>query len=94
MKDELAELIKFSFRNRFKRKSYSYINFRSTRSGKQLFLKMHAFFLKNNKNKKPYQSVCVSSALIDQISVLADQVQVDLYKEIENKNPVEIAKMQ
>ena len=27
---------------------------------------------------------------IDQIGVLADQVNVDLYKEIENKNPVEM----
>ena len=30
--------------------------------------------------------------IIDQISVLSDQVNVDLYKEIESKNPVEIAK--
>ena len=36
--------------------------------------------------------MCIVLLLIDQIGVLADQVNVDLYKEIDNKNPVEIAK--
>ena len=37
--------------------------------------------------------MCIVLPAIDQIGVLADQVNVDLYKEIENKNPVEIKKL-
>jgi signal recognition particle subunit SRP54 len=48
--------------------------------------------------KKQGRSVMVAAcdvyrpAAIDQLTVLAEQVGVDIYKEIENKNPVEIAK--
>ena len=44
-------------------------------------------------NKRPLLVACdVYRPAIDQIGVLTDQVNVDLYKEIDNKNPVEIAK--
>jgi len=62
-------------------------------SGKTTFSGKLAKWLKEKKKKKPLLVACdvYRPAAIDQISVLAEQVGVPVYKEIENKNPVEIA---
>ena len=96
MKDELAELMGSSHSEIDLKGNPTVILISGLQgSGKTTFSGKLALFLKNNKNKKPLLVACdvYRPAAIDQISVLADQVQVDLYKEIENKNPVEIVKM-
>ncbi|MFT4568791.1 MAG: signal recognition particle subunit SRP54 [Saprospiraceae bacterium] len=62
-------------------------------SGKTTFTGKISLFLKEKKNKKVLVTACdvYRPAAIDQLSVLAEQVGVEIYKEIENKNPVEIA---
>ena len=62
-------------------------------SGKTTFSGKLAYFLKNKKKKKPLLVACdvYRPAAIDQISVLAEQIGVGVYKEVDNKNPVEIA---
>ena len=62
-------------------------------SGKTTFTGKLAKFLKEKKKKKMLLVACdvYRPAAISQISVLAEQVGVDVYKEEENKNPVEIA---
>lgn len=62
-------------------------------SGKTTFSGKLASFLKTKKNKKPLLVACdvYRPAAIDQLGVLGEQVGVPVYKEVENKNPVEIA---
>ncbi len=62
-------------------------------SGKTTFSGKLAYYLKNTKKKKPLLVACdvYRPAAIDQITVLGEQINVAVYKEIENKNPVEIA---
>ena len=62
-------------------------------SGKTTFSGKLANYLKSKKAKKPLLVACdvYRPAAIDQLTVLADQVGVTIYKEIENKNPVEIS---
>ena len=62
-------------------------------SGKTTFSGKLAKFLKEKKGKKPLLVACdvYRPAAINQIGVLGEQVGVDVYKEIENKNPVSIA---
>ena len=62
-------------------------------SGKTTFSGKLAKWLKEKKKKKPLLVACdvYRPAAIDQIAVLAEQVGVEVYKEVENKNPVEIA---
>ncbi|MBK9212782.1 MAG: signal recognition particle protein [Saprospiraceae bacterium] len=62
-------------------------------SGKTTFTGKLANYLKTKKSKKPLLVACdvYRPAAIDQLSVLAEQVGVAIYKEVENKNPVEIA---
>ena len=62
-------------------------------SGKTTFTGKLANYLKTKKSKKPLLVACdvYRPAAIDQLSVLAEQVGVAIYKEIENKNPVQIA---
>jgi signal recognition particle subunit SRP54 len=62
-------------------------------SGKTTFSGKLAHFLKTKKQKKPLLVACdvYRPAAIDQLSVLGDQIKVPVYKEPENKNPVEIA---
>ena len=62
-------------------------------SGKTTFTGKISLFLKEKKNKKVLVTACdvYRPAAIDQLSVLAEQVGVEIYKEVENKNPVEIA---
>ena len=62
-------------------------------SGKTTFSGKLANYLKQKRSKTPLLVACdvYRPAAIDQLTVLADQVGVTIYKEIENKNPVEIS---
>ncbi|MEM9888987.1 MAG: signal recognition particle protein [Bacteroidota bacterium] len=62
-------------------------------SGKTTFSGKLALHLKKTKQKNPLLVACdvYRPAAINQLSVLAEQVKVPIYKEIENQNPVEIA---
>ncbi|MEZ4909992.1 MAG: signal recognition particle protein [Saprospiraceae bacterium] len=62
-------------------------------SGKTTFSGKLALYLKDKKAKRPLLVACdvYRPAAVDQLSVLADQIGVKIYKEPENKNPVDIA---
>src|SRR5690606_20450911 len=62
-------------------------------SGKTTFSGKLAYFLKTKRKKKPLLVACdvYRPAAIDQLTVLGEQIKVPVYKEIENKNPVQIA---
>lgn len=62
-------------------------------SGKTTFTGKLAYHLKTKKGKRPMVVACdvYRPAAIDQLSVLGEQIGVPVYKELENKNPVEIA---
>ncbi len=62
-------------------------------SGKTTFSGKLAKYLKEKKTKKPLLVACdvYRPAAINQIGVLGEQIGVPVYKEIENKNPVEIS---
>lgn len=62
-------------------------------SGKTTFSGKLALFLKDKRKKKPLLVACdvYRPAAINQITVLGEQIKVPVYKEVENKNPVEIA---
>lgn len=62
-------------------------------SGKTTFSGKLANFLKNKKGKKPLLVACdiYRPAAIDQLHVVGDSIDVEVYSEKENKNPVEIA---
>ncbi len=62
-------------------------------SGKTTFSGKLSLFLKEKKKHRPLLVACdvYRPAAIDQLGVLAEQVGVPIYKEPENKNPVEIA---
>ncbi|HRD82684.1 MAG TPA: signal recognition particle protein, partial [Saprospiraceae bacterium] len=62
-------------------------------SGKTTFSGKLANYLKSQLKKKPLLVACdvYRPAAIDQITVLGEQINVPVYKEVENKNPVEIA---
>ncbi|MEO1434186.1 MAG: signal recognition particle protein [Bacteroidota bacterium] len=62
-------------------------------SGKTTFSGKLALHLKSKKKMRPLLVACdvYRPAAIDQISVLAESINVPVYKEVDNKNPVEIA---
>lgn len=62
-------------------------------SGKTTFSAKLALHLKSKKKKAPLLVACdvYRPAAIDQLTVLSEQIKVPIYKEPENKNPVEIA---
>lgn len=62
-------------------------------SGKTTFSAKLANYLKTKKGKNPLLVAgdVYRPAAIDQLSTLADQIKVAVYKEIENKNPISIA---
>lgn len=62
-------------------------------SGKTTFTGKLAHHLKTKRQKRPLVVACdvYRPAAIEQLTVLAEQVGVPIYKELENKNPVEIA---
>jgi signal recognition particle subunit SRP54 len=63
-------------------------------SGKTTLSGKLANFLKNKKGKNVLLVACdvYRPAAIDQLKVLGEQIDVEVYSEIENKNPVEIAR--
>ena len=63
-------------------------------SGKTTFSGKLALFLKSKKNKKILLTACdvYRPAAIDQLTVLAEQVGVEIFKDLEQKDPVLIAK--
>ncbi len=62
-------------------------------SGKTTFSGKLALHLRTKRNKKPLLVACdvYRPAAINQLTVLGEQVGVPVFKEVENKNPVEIA---
>lgn len=62
-------------------------------SGKTTFTGKLAKFLKEKKSKKPLLVACdvYRPAAVDQLTVLAEQIGVAIFKEPESKNPVQIA---
>ncbi len=62
-------------------------------SGKTTFSSKLANYLKKKKNRKPLLVACdvYRPAAIDQLKVLGEQIEIDVYSEPENKNPVQIA---
>ncbi|MEO6760249.1 MAG: signal recognition particle protein, partial [Saprospiraceae bacterium] len=62
-------------------------------SGKTTFCGKLAKYLKEQRKMNPLLVACdvYCPAAIDQLTVLADSIKVAVYKEEENKNPVEIA---
>ncbi len=62
-------------------------------SGKTTFSAKLAYHLKGKQKKKPLLVACdvYRPAAIDQLTVLGEQINVPIYKEPENKNPVDIA---
>jgi signal recognition particle subunit SRP54 len=63
-------------------------------SGKTTFCGKLALYLKTKNKKKPLLVACdiYRPAAIDQITVLAEQISVDVYKEVDNKDPILISK--
>lgn len=63
-------------------------------SGKTTFSGKLAKFLKEQRKLNPLLVACdvYRPAAIDQLTVLSETVGVPIYKEVENKNPIEIAK--
>ena len=62
-------------------------------SGKTTMSGKLALMLKNKKHRRPMLAACdvYRPAAINQLSVLGEQIEVPVYKEEGNKNPVEIA---
>ena len=62
-------------------------------SGKTTFTGKLAHWLKDKKNKKVMVAACdvYRPAAIDQLTVIANSVGAEIYKEPDNKNPVQIA---
>ena len=62
-------------------------------SGKTTFSGKLANFLKNQRKKKPLLVACdvYRPAAIDQLSVLGEQIGVPVFKDVDSKNPVDIA---
>jgi signal recognition particle subunit SRP54 len=62
-------------------------------SGKTTFCGKLAYYLKNNNKKSPLLVACdvYRPAAIDQLSVLSEQISVEVYKEMENKDPIKIS---
>ena len=62
-------------------------------SGKTTFSGKLALMLKTKKNRRPMLTACdvYRPAAIEQLRVLGEQIDVPVYCELENKNPVEIA---
>ena len=62
-------------------------------SGKTTMSGKLALMLKNKKHRRPLLAACdvYRPAAIDQLTVLGEQIEVPIYKEEGNKNPIEIA---
>ena len=94
MKDELAELMGSSSSELNLNSKPAIILVAGLQgSGKTTFCGKLAYFLKNHNKKSPLLVACdiYRPAAINQISVLAEQVSAEVYKEIENKDPISIS---
>lgn len=62
-------------------------------SGKTTMTGKLALMLKSKRHKHPLLAACdvYRPAAIEQLCVLGEQIEVPVYKELENKNPIEIA---
>ena len=95
MKDELSELMGSEKSDINIKSSLTVILISGLQgSGKTTFTGKLALYLKQKFNKRPLLVACdvYRPAAIDQLEVLADQVNVDVYLNREEKNPVNIAK--
>ena len=95
MKDELAELMGSTHSEIDVKGSPAVILIAGLQgSGKTTFSGKLSLLVKSKMNKRPLLVACdvYRPAAINQIEVLGEQVGVEVYKEVENKNPVEIAK--
>ena len=94
VKDELTELMGSSAAE-MELTSNPYIILMSglQGSGKTTFSGKLAFYLKNKKKKKPLLVACdvYRPAAIDQLAVLGEQINVPVFFDHENKNPIKIA---
>ncbi len=63
-------------------------------SGKTTFSTKLAYYLKSKKNKSPLLAACdvYRPAAIDQLEVMGKKINVPVYKEMDNKDPVSIAR--
>lgn len=63
-------------------------------SGKTTFTAKLASYIKTKKNRSVLMVACdvYRPAAIDQLKVLGEQIEVEVFSDIENKNPVQIAK--
>ncbi len=94
VKDELTELMGSSAEEISLTSSPSVVLMSGLQgSGKTTFSGKLAFYLKNKKNKKPLLVACdvYRPAAIDQLGVLGEQIDVAVYSDLEEKNPVKIA---
>tara|TARA_B100000242_G_scaffold90973_1_gene61585 strand:- start:1445 stop:2791 length:1347 start_codon:yes stop_codon:yes gene_type:complete len=95
MKDELSDLMGSEKSDINLKSSLTVILISGLQgSGKTTFSGKLALYLKQKFNKRPLLVACdvYRPAAIDQLEVLADQVNVDVYLNREEKNPVNIAK--
>ena len=95
MKDELSDLMGSEKSDLNLKSSLTVILISGLQgSGKTTFSGKLALYLKQKFNKRPLLVACdvYRPAAIDQLEVLADQVNVDVYLNREEKNPVNIAK--
>jgi len=95
LKDELAELMGSSVNNINLSVNPSIILMCGLQgSGKTTFSAKLAQYLKSKKAKKPLLVACdvYRPAAIEQLEILANEIGVPVFKNIEEKNPVKIAK--
>ena len=95
VKDELAELMGSSVNNINLSANPSIILMCGLQgSGKTTFSAKLAQYLKSKKAKKPLLVACdvYRPAAIEQLEILANEIGVPVFKNIEEKNPVKIAK--
>ena len=94
VKDELTELMGSSVAEMELTSNPSIILMSGLQgSGKTTFSGKLAFYLKNKKKKKPLLVACdvYRPAAIDQLAVLGKQINVPVFFDHENKNPIKIA---
>jgi signal recognition particle subunit SRP54 len=94
VKDELTELMGNSAEEISLSSSPSVVLMSGLQgSGKTTFSGKLALYLKNKKKKNPMLVACdvYRPAAIDQLGVLAEQIDVPVYSDLEEKNPVKIA---
>ena len=95
VKDELTELMGSSSQEIFLNSKPSIILMSGLQgSGKTTLSAKIAYYLKKKKSKKPLLVACdvYRPAAIEQLEILGKQIDIDVYKNIDEKNPVVISK--